>query len=168
MADLHLKPGATIADVGCGSGYFTFRLADAVGEEGRVLAVDIDEGALGEVRHQAEEAGIGNVETVVSRPDSTTLSTESVDAAFICDVLHEVPDDGRTPLVADVARIIEPGGFLYLIDYRKSHEVPFDPYEILVPREDLVRMAEDAGLVLDAEFHYLYYQVFLRFRKPAD
>ncbi len=168
MADLHLEPGITIADVGCGTGYFTFRLAQAVGEEGRVLAVDIDEGALARLREEAERGQVRNVETVRSEPTSTTLADASVDAAFICDVLHEVPAEGRSPLVADVARALRPGGLLYLIDYRKSHEVTCDPYEILIAREDLQRMAEEAGLVLDAEFHYLQYQVFLRFRKPAE
>ena len=43
----------------------------------------------------------------------------------------------------------------------------FDPYEKLVPRENLVKLGTDAGLTLDAEFHYLKYQVFLRFRKPS-
>jgi arsenite methyltransferase len=168
MADLHLEPGVTIADVGCGSGYFTFRLAEAVREGGRVLAVDLDDDALAEVRERAEAEAVANVETVRSRPDTTTLSSGSVDAVFICDVLHEVPEEGRRPLVADVARTIRPGGFLYLIDYRKSREVPFDPYDVLVPRDELQRMAEEAGLVLDAEFHYLHYQVFLRFRKPTE
>lgn len=168
MADLHLGPGVTIADVGCGSGYFTFRLSEAVGEGGRVLAVDLDDGALAEVRERAEAEAVANVETVRSRPDTTTLPSGSVDAVFICDVLHEVPEEGRRPLVADVARTIKPGGFLYLIDYRRSREVPFDPYDVLVPRDELQRMAEEAGLVLDAEFHYLHYQVFLRFRKPTE
>jgi len=168
MADLHLQPGTAIADVGCGSGYFTFRLAQAVGKDGRVLAVDIDEGALAVVREHAAAEGAANVEVVRSQPDSTTLRSASVDAAFICDVLHEVPEEGRRPLVADVARTIKPGGFLYVIDYRKSHDVPFDPYNILVPRDELQRMAEEAGLVLDAEFHYLHYQVFLRFLKPTE
>jgi ubiquinone/menaquinone biosynthesis C-methylase UbiE len=168
MADLHLQPGITIADVGCGSGYFTFRLAEAAGKGGRVLAVDIDKDALAVVRERAEAEGIGNVEVVRSEPDSTTLPSESIDAAFICDVLHEVPEEGRRPLVADVARTIRPGGLLYVIDYRKSHDVPFDPYDILVPRDELQRMAEEAGLVLDAEFHYLHYQVFLRFLKPTE
>jgi len=69
-------------------------------------------------------------------------------------------------VVTDLA--IKPGGFLFLIDYRKSREVTFDPYEKLIPRDDLVKLGSDAGLSLDAELHYLKYQVGLRFRKPPN
>ena len=52
-------------------------------------------------------------------------------------------------------------------DWRKSHDITFDPYEKLIPRENLVQVGTDTELALDAEFHYLKYQVFLRFRKPS-
>lgn len=168
MADLHLEPGSTVVDVGCGWGYFTFRLSDAVGPDGLVYAMDIDPGAVGGVLEQAKARAAANVIAMLSQPTSTTLQPESIDAAFICNVLHEMPMDDRAPLLGDVARVLRPGGFLFLIDWRKSREVPFDAYEQLIPRDELVRLAEGAGLVLDAEFHYLRYQVFLRFRKPPS
>ncbi len=51
--------------------------------------------------------------------------------------------------------------------WRKSHDITFDPYEKLLPRENLVHVGTDTELALDAEFHYPKYQVFLRFRKPS-
>jgi len=87
--------------------------------------------------------------------------------AFFCEVLHEMPAADRLLLIRDVVRALKPGGILILIDWRKSHDITFDPYEKLIPREDLVQLGTDAGLALDAEFHYLKYQVFLRFRKPG-
>ena len=168
MTDLNLKPGAAVADVGCGPGYFVFRLAKAVGPGGKVFAADIDKKALKAVADRARAEHLANIEVVTSEPADTKLAPNSVDAAFVCDVIHEVaPHADRAPLMKSAAAAIKPGGFLFLIDYRKSHEVKFDPYEKLVPREDLVKLATDAGLVLDAEFHYLKYQVFMRFRKPA-
>lgn len=167
MDDLGLKPGDTVADVGCGSGYFTFRLATAVGEKGRVWAVDISVEALKEVRQRVEREKVTNVEIIQSEPTDTKLKAESVGAALLCDVIHEVPEDQRAGLMKSIAMALKPGGFLFFIDYRKSRDVTFDPYERLVPRDDLVKLATDAGLVLDAEFHYLKYQVFFRFRKAA-
>ena len=168
MADLNLKPGTTVADVGCGPGYFVFRLAKAVGPAGKVFAADIDKKALKAVADRARAEHAANVEVVTSDPTDTKLPPKSADAVFVCDVFHEVaPVADRTALMKSVVAAIKPGGFLFLIDYRKSHDVKFDPYEKLVPREDLVKLAADAGLVLDAEFHYLKYQVFLRFRKPG-
>ncbi len=168
MADLALAPGSSVADIGCGTGYFTFRLTQAVGERGHVFAVDIDASALAEVRRRIEQEHLPNIEVIVSDPTDTKLPSASVGAVFFCDVLHEVPEAQRLPLVRDAARALKPGGFLFLIDYRKIHEVPFDPYDKLIPREDLLGLGEQAGLTLDAEFHYLWYQVFLRLRKPPQ
>ena len=166
MADLHLPPGATNADVGCGTGNFTFRLAQAVGPSGKVFAEDISPDALKAVRQRVEKEKCVNVEVIQSAPSDTKLRPASLDAALVCLVLHEAVPADRLPLVRDVARALKPGGFLFVIDLRKSHEVKFDPYEKLIPRDDLVKFGTDAGLSLDAEFHYLKYQVFLRFRKP--
>ena len=90
-----------------------------------------------------------------------------MDALLVCDVLHEVPEAQRLPLVKSAVRALKPGGFLYLIDYRKSRDVTFDPCEKLIPRDELIRIGTDAGLRLDGEFHYLKYQVFLRFQKTT-
>jgi hypothetical protein len=68
--------------------------------------------------------------------------------------------------VQSAVQALKPGGTLYLIEYRKSKEVTFDPYEKLMPRDDLLKIGAETGLQLDAEFHYLKYQVFLRFQKP--
>jgi ubiquinone/menaquinone biosynthesis C-methylase UbiE len=166
MADLSLKPGASVADVGCGAGYFTFRLRNAVGEQGKVFAVDIDPGAVKGVRDEAARQHLNNVQVILSEPADTKLQPECLDACLVCDVLHEVPPEGRLPLLQSIVRALKPGGLLFVVDYRKDREVPFDPYERLVPQGDLVKLGKDAGLSLDAEFHYLKYQVFLRFRKP--
>ena len=167
VADLGLKPGDVVADVGCGSGYFTFRLALAVGAKGKVLAVDTDGDALKAIRQRVDRERVANIETVQSEPTDANLKGESVDAVLLCDVIHEVPEKQRADLVRSIVTGLKPGGFLFLIDYRKSRDVKFDPYERLIPRDDLVKLLTDAGLVLDAEFHYLKYQIFVRFRKPT-
>jgi ubiquinone/menaquinone biosynthesis C-methylase UbiE len=166
VADLGLKSGLRVADIGCGAGYFTFRLAKAVGDSGRVLATDIDPKPLKAIAERARKEHLANIETVQSEPTETRLRPQSVDTALLSDVLHHVPAEQRLPLVKSVVQAIKPGGHLFILDYRKSREVKFDPYEVLIPREDLVKLAADAGLTLDAEFHYLKFQVFLRFRKP--
>ena len=167
MSDLGMKPGTRVADIGCGEGYFTLQLARAVGPQGLVFAVDINARALAALKKQADQQLLTNVTVVVSESTDTRLPVESVDVLLISDVLHEVPEAQRLPLVQSAVRALRPGGFLYLIDYRKSRDVTFDPYERLIPRDELVRICTDAGLRLDAEFHYLKYQVFLRFQKTT-
>lgn len=167
MGDLILKPGASVANVGCGDGYFTLRLARAVGGQGKVFAVDLDARSLDALKKRAGKENLDNVVTVVSEPVETKLQPECLDVLFVCDVLHEVPVPQRFPLVQSAVKALKPGGFFYLLDYRKSRDVKFDPYEKLIPRDELVKFCTDAGLRLDGEFHYLKYQVFFRFLKPA-
>ena len=168
IRDLDLKPGTRVADVGSGDGYFTLRLARAVGEDGHVFAVDVDARALAELKSRADQERLTNVTAVLSESMDTRLSPDSVDVLFICDVLHEVPEAQRLPLVRSAVRALKPGGFLYLIDWRKSRMVRFDPYEKLIPRDELVKIGTDAGLRLDGEYDYLIFQVFLRFQKPSS
>lgn len=166
LTDLGLRAGMTVADMGCGNGYFTLRLARAVGERGRVHAADIDKEALADLRKKFTAAKLANIDIVQSEPTRTKLTSDTLDAALICNVIHEADPADRQALVQDVARALKTGGHLYLIDWKKSHDVKFDPYEKLIPRDDLLKLVTDAGLTFDAEFYYLKYQVFFRFRKP--
>jgi len=165
VADLGLKNGSTVADVGCGSGYFTFRLAKAVGPTGKVYAEDISEKALAALKVRAEREGAKNVTIVQGEPSDTHLPDATLDAALFVNVYHHVPKEHRAGLTADVVRAVKPGGFVYLIDWRVDAKVKWDK-DVRIPRDALIAMMTNAGLVLDAEFFYLEHQVFFRFRKP--
>jgi len=165
LADLALKPGQTVADVGAGSGYFTFRLAKAVGDAGKAIATEIAEKALKAVSDRAAKENVRTVETLLGEPTDTKLAPASVDAVLVCDVLHHVPVAQRLALMQNVVRALKPGALLSIIDWRVDATISHDR-DRRIPREDLVKLAQDAGLVFDAEFHYLKHQVFLRFRKP--
>ena len=107
-----------------------------------------------------------NIETVLSDPTDTKLADESVDSVVIVNVLHHVPKDKRAPLVKDIVESIRPGGYLFIVDWRLKAKIKHDIGR-RIPRDDLVKLATDTGLKLDAEFHYLVHQVFLRFRKAG-
>jgi len=165
VADLGLKEGSTVADVGCGSGYFTFRLSHAVGEKGKVFATEISDKGLKAVADKAKKKNIKNIETIKSDPTRTKLARHSVDAAIIVNVLHHVTKQYRVPLMKDIAEALRPDGSLYIIDWRFKATIKYDKGR-RIPRADLVKLAEGAGLKLDAEFFYLEHQVILRFNKP--
>ena len=165
VADLGLKDGSRVADIGSGRGYFTFRLARAVGEKGKVLATDIKADALKSVANRAKKEKLPNIETVLSKPTDTKLAPDSVDAAIICNVLHHVPKAQRPALTKSIARAIRPGGYFFIVDWRVDAKIKHD-LNRRIPRKDLLQLATDAGLKLDAEFYYLEHQVFLRFRRP--
>ena len=166
MADLGLKSGMRVADIGCGRGYFTYRLGKVVGEKGRVYATEISDKAIKSVSDRVKRDKLTNIEPVISEPTKTLLESGSIDAALISMVLHHVPKAQRPALTKDIARALRPGGYLYILEWRVDADVKHDIGR-RIPRADLIKLATDAGLTLDAEYHYLKNQVLLRLRKPT-
>lgn len=117
VAELGLKPGMVIADVGAGTGLFTREFAAKLGRDGRVLAVDISENFLEHIRRTVREKGLLNVETVLCTDDSTKLPQDSVDAVFICDTYHHFEYPAKT--MTSVRKALRPGGKVYVIDFHR-------------------------------------------------
>lgn len=88
VAACQIQPGQTVADIGAGTGLFTRLFSEAVGKDGRVIAVDISQKFLDHIQKTCREAGQRNVETLLCKADSTELPAESVDVAYICDTYH--------------------------------------------------------------------------------
>jgi len=117
VAACEIHPGQTVADIGAGTGLFTRMFSEAVGPEGRVVAVDIAPKFLHHIQATSREAGQRNVETLLCKADSTELPVESVDVAFICDTYHHFEFPLKT--MASLHRALKPGGRVILIDFRR-------------------------------------------------
>src|SRR5580704_16101152 len=78
---LHLKPGATVADIGAGSGWFSVRAARRVAPNGRVIAEDINPKAIAYIQQRAQREHLGDIETILGTPDDPKLAPGSLDAA---------------------------------------------------------------------------------------
>jgi ubiquinone/menaquinone biosynthesis C-methylase UbiE len=161
MKALALRPGEVVADVGSGPGYFTLRFARAVGETGRVYAVDVSPDMIRTLNHRLRDAGIRNVVPVLSEPDDPLLPDASVDRFVIVDTWHHV--EGRPAYLALLKRMLKPGGEVVHIDFQKRDLPIGPPLEMKISREDLVRQMEAAGFKLSAEHTFLPYQYFLVF-----
>lgn len=109
------RRGATILDVGCGPGYATFDLADLVGPEGRVVAVDVSQRFVTHLQQQAAQRGVANVEARVEDLAALTQPPASVDAAFARWVMCFLPDPAA--VIARVGRALRPGGTFAIMDY---------------------------------------------------
>ncbi len=121
VAACEIHPGKTVADIGAGTGLFTRMFSDAVGQEGKVFAVDIAPEFLNYIQKTTSAAGQRNVETVLCKPDSTELPPDSVDVAFICDTYHHFEFPLKT--MASLHRALKPGGRVILIDFRRVEGV---------------------------------------------
>lgn len=117
VAACQIQPGQTVADIGAGTGLFTRMFSDAVGKDGRVIAVDIAQKFLDHIEKTSREAGQRNVETLLCTADSTELPPASVDVAFICDTYHHFEFPLKT--MASLHRALKPGGRVILIDFRR-------------------------------------------------
>lgn len=158
---LGLKPGEIIADIGAGSGYFTFHLARHVGDKGKVYAVDVSPEMVLHVNRRIREQNVNNVVTVLADPDDPLLSDRSVNRFFICDVWHHI--ENRTKYLSLIKKMLKAGGEVVMIDFHKK-ELPFGPpLQMKIAREDLIKQLETNGFRLTKEHTFLPYQYFLVF-----
>ena len=89
---LAIPDGAAIADIGAGSGYFTFRFIPRVGERGRVYAIDISPDMITAISQRMMSVRPGALAPILARPDDPYLRASSIDIVFICDTWHHMPD----------------------------------------------------------------------------
>ncbi len=115
---MRLERGEVVADLGAGSGYFTFRLAKKVGNTGKVLAVDIQEEMLETLRQRASALGVTNVEEVKGEENNPHLPAASVDAVLMVDVYHELAYPYE--VMTRVREALKPGGQVVFVEYRKE------------------------------------------------
>lgn len=118
VAACQIKPGETVADIGAGTGLFTRLFSEAVGPDGRVIAVDIAQKFLDHILTTSRAAGQRNIETLLAKADSTELPPASVDVAFICDTYHHFEFPLKT--MASLHRALKPGGRVILVDFRRE------------------------------------------------
>jgi ubiquinone/menaquinone biosynthesis C-methylase UbiE len=118
LAELAIAPGARVADLGAGDGYFTFRLADAVGPGGRVYAVEVSERALRRLRARAAGEGGGRVEVIEGALDDPRLPDGAIDLVLLSSVYHHLDD--RVAYFARLRRDLAPGARVAIVEPRAS------------------------------------------------
>jgi predicted methyltransferase len=126
MDALGIGAGSAVADIGAGRGYFTMRLAERVGPQGRVYAVDIDEGNLGRLRDQAERKGWKQVVTIHGSAKDPKIAPESVQAILVVNAYHEMRD--YDAMLQGMWRGLKPCGLLGIIDSEAPEGRPREDY----------------------------------------
>ena len=131
---LNLKEGNLVADLGCGSGYFTLKLSPAVGMHGRVVAIDIRRIALVFLWIRAVVRHDHNVSIVHAQPDNPDLPAGAVDAVLIANTYHELISPEA--ILSCIFRSLHPGGRLVVVDRGPEAAKP-EAREIEAPRHEL-------------------------------
>jgi ubiquinone/menaquinone biosynthesis C-methylase UbiE len=126
IKELNLKSGMVIADIGCGTGYYSIRMAKRVSPGGRVLSDDIQPEMLDRLRASAKAANVTNIETIQGSESNPHLPPDTVDLAIMVDVYHELSRPQR--MLQHIREALKPDGQLVLLEYRKEDpSVPIRP-----------------------------------------
>ena len=146
LRGLGLKAGETVADIGCGPGFFTLPAAEIVGPEGVVVAADIQGEMLTTVRVRAAEQGLTNVRLIKTSETELPLPAQSFDLVIAAFVLHEVPR--HATFLRKMGRLLKSGGRLAVLEWQKHESELGPPLEDRIAPDELIADATAAGLRL--------------------
>ena len=163
VAAFDLAPDAVIADLGAGSGYYSFRLARLV-PEGKVVAVDIQPEMLDFMSQKKKELGVTNVEPHLGTVEGVQLPANSIDAALMVDAYHEFSHPYE--MMRSVYQALRPGGRIFLLEYRAEDiKVPIKPLHKM-SQEQAKREMATVGFDWVRTDSFLPWQHFMVFQKP--
>lgn len=168
VAALRLEPGQSVADIGSGPGYFSFRFARVVGPAGRVYGVDIEPEFVAELGRLSRISGLDNVVPVLTSPDSPGLQPASVDLAFFCSVYRHIED--RPGYLRQLRGCLKPNGRVAILEWRKtdalgreipSPGMPNPPQAERISPEQVVRELRDGGFSILERPEFLEHHFFV-------
>jgi ubiquinone/menaquinone biosynthesis C-methylase UbiE len=146
---LGLRSGDTLADIGCGPGFFTLPAAEIVGEDGVILAADIQGEMLSAVRSRAAEHSLANVHVVKTSDKEIPIPAASCDIVLMAFVLNEVGQ--RSSFLHRAAQLLKPAGRLVVLEWEKEQQPDGPPLVDRISPEELLADANAAGLYLDEQ-----------------
>jgi SAM-dependent methyltransferase len=162
---LDLKPGQTACDMGCGNGFYTLKLAEIVGEKGRVYAVDIQQEMLRLLESRAEKSDLKNIKPVLGSLIDPHLPEGKLDLILCVDVYHEFSHPEQ--MLAAMRKALKKDGRLVLVEFRK--EDPAVPIKELhkMSKTQILKELEPNGFKLVEQFDKLPWQ-HMMFFEPAE
>ncbi len=155
-----VKKGMSVSDFGCGAGYFTIILAEKVGKEGAVNAVDMLEGALHAVRARARENNINNIQTIRTNLEilgSSSLPNNSQDIVLLANILFQ--SDKKPEIIKESVRVLKNEGRLIIVDWKRGADGFGPPDNLRTDQQDMMVLAQEHGLafvrnIKAGDFHF--------------
>jgi ubiquinone/menaquinone biosynthesis C-methylase UbiE len=162
---LDLKPTDVVADMGAGTGYFSFRISPKV-PQGKVLAVDIQPEMIDIMNFLKKENNITNVEPILRSVTNSNLPDDTVDLALMVDAYHEL--EYPREVMEGVVRSLKPGGRVVLVEYRREN--PLIPIKALhkMTQNQARKEMKAVGLRWRETKNFLPQQHLMVFEKPKD
>ena len=154
----------TVADLGAGTGYFTVRLARAVGAQGRVFAVDVEPKLVAYLNARASRESLPQIEAVLAPPDDPKLPARRLDLVLIVDTWHHI--DGRLRYLKKLAKTLAPAGRVAVVDFKKGDFPVGPPDAHKLTADEVVSEFTGSGWSLVQRSDDLPYQYVLTFDPP--
>ena len=159
LAQIGLKPGDTLADIGSGDGYFSIPAARIVGQSGKIYALDVSAEAISELKAAASAAGLNNIQTTIGEAEKTLLCKGCADVVLMANILHDFAD----PVTAlkNARLMLKPGSKLADLDWKKEREqLHGPPFAKRFNQNKATALLTEAGFkvissTLVGPFHYL-------------
>ena len=162
VTNMGLNSDHVVADIGAGSGYFSFRIAKLV-PDGNVMAVDIQPEMLQLIEAQKRQDGVTNIQGVLGAIDDPNLPVNSIDAAIMVDAYHEFSHPFE--MIRGVYEALRPGGRIFLLEYRgEDASVPIRPLHKMT-EEQVVKEMSVFGLEWTDTLDFLPWQHMMIFTK---
>ena len=165
-ANLGVKPGMTVCDMGCGNGFHALRLARMVGKSGSVLGVDIQPEMLKLLQKRAAKARVRNVQPVLGTISDPKLPEGKIDLILCVDVYHEFSHPEH--MLSAMRKSLTPRGVVVLVEYRaEDPQVPIKPLHKMSKRQIMKELPRN-GFKLVKQFDKLPWQHMMFFGRDPD
>lgn len=148
--ELDLKKGAIFLDVACGRGAYSLAVADIIGQNGRVYAVDLWQEGILSLRKEAASKGIQNVATFVSDvAQNIPVENDCVDVCLMATVLHDlVADKVEQQVLQEIVRVMKSEGTLAIVEFYKKEGPPGPPNPVRLSPEEVEKILSECGFKL--------------------
>ncbi len=160
VGEFGIQPGMRVADFGSGAGHLTILIAQKLGPEGKITALDIMEDKLDSVKARGKAAGLENIDTVRANLEvagSSKLAEASQDLVILANILFQSPK--KADIIKEAARVLKPTGTIALVEWKKSAGGFGPPDELRTSELEMQTLFKDAGLSKSrpfnaGQFHY--------------
>jgi ubiquinone/menaquinone biosynthesis C-methylase UbiE len=169
---LKIQPGTTIADVGSGPGYYTFKFSGLVGPNGKVLAIDTVEEHLNYVKSLCSKFDIKNVETIKDRQDSAGVAANSTDMVFMCSLYHIIyttlTEEVKDRFVNSLKTALKPDGRLVIVDNAVVTQGTLPYHGPHIAKELIIGQLYYYGFDLAEQYQFIPQRYVLVFKKRTE
>ena len=135
-----IQSGMEVAEVGCGSGAYTLHVAEKIGPEGKVYAIDIQQKMLDQLQNKMDKHKVKNIEPIKANAYELPFTDSSLDLVYLVTVLQEIPN--RSQALAEIRRVLRPGGIIAVSEF-----LPDPDYPLLSTTK---KQLKKAGFAIDA------------------